>query len=82
MQRYGKRCKSIYYPLLGNVKFVRESFRKYGDSLKWIRDLIRDDDEVEFLIGYSNIHIVDAHLAKDLLLNSMQVIEKPYSMEF
>ncbi|KAL4468670.1 hypothetical protein ABPG74_005173 [Tetrahymena malaccensis] len=82
VKQYGKICKPIYYPVLGNIKFVRESFKKYGDSLKWIRDLLKNDDDVQFLIGYNNIHIVDAQLAKDITLNNLQNIKKGFSMQF
>ncbi|KAL4500541.1 hypothetical protein ABPG72_002965 [Tetrahymena utriculariae] len=82
VNQYGKKCKPIYYPVLGNIKFVRESFKKYGDSLQWIRELLKNDDDVQFLIGYNNIHIVDAQLAKDITLNNLQNIKKDMGMQF
>jgi hypothetical protein len=66
--------KIMATPVVGLLGMQRENFKKYGDSLKYVKDMVKENPDVKAYytnIGHRPMLILcDAHLVKEYLLGS------------
>lgn len=73
-QKMDPGLKILSTPFVGLLGLQRENFKKYGDSLKYVKDMVRENPDLKAYytnIGHMPMIILcDAQLIKEFLLAS------------